>query len=343
MVRGTATPPRESTARESPQLATTIRLVPTTATTAVDPTVLSASPCAAASTSPSTLEKLAIITSLHRPSARGHPPVAATSSASTTCSRSRHACATLAPPCPSYTPKKSNTATPPPPANPGATATASSITLRRPISDTAPWDRQGSRAPWPSRPRISPPAARIPTIPSSVSRSDGEEEFEPLTGSVVRLTARPPALARRISRRRRLVIVGFLTRSLWVPSASQKPPSPSSLEGGASSPAMVVLGIADSNSFNRSRRGKGERERGGSQEASLLKVFVRRQRREVEGGEVEEALPSDPSLGADARDLRESVREDHRDVDHPRRRRGGRRWGLISHVARLVQGIRILN
>ncbi|RWV93401.1 hypothetical protein GW17_00044141 [Ensete ventricosum] len=101
---------------------------------------------------------------------------------------------------------------------------------------------------------------------------------------------------------------------------------------------MVVLGIADSNSFNRSRRGKGERERGGSQEASLLKVFVRRQRREVEGGEVEEALPSDPSLGADARDLRESVREDHRDVDHPRRRRGGWRWGLISHVARLVQG-----
>ncbi|RZR73615.1 hypothetical protein BHM03_00026439 [Ensete ventricosum] len=149
---GTAMSPRESTALESPQLATTIRSGPTTATDAVDPTSISSD-----ASSPSTLEKLMAITSLHCSSALGHSPNAATSSASTTWSRSRHAHATLTPQCPSYTPKKSYSGAVPTDANLGATVTASSISLLRPISDTDPWDKQGAiplLALWASEPKL---------------------------------------------------------------------------------------------------------------------------------------------------------------------------------------------
>uniref|UniRef100_A0A804QKA1 Uncharacterized protein n=1 Tax=Zea mays TaxID=4577 RepID=A0A804QKA1_MAIZE len=73
-----------------------------------------------------------------------------TSSASTTCIRSRHASATLAPPWPSYTAKKSSSCSCSPPTasearNESATANASSISLRRPITDTAPCDRRAGQ------------------------------------------------------------------------------------------------------------------------------------------------------------------------------------------------------
>ncbi|PON96849.1 hypothetical protein TorRG33x02_072280, partial [Trema orientale] len=58
--------------------------------------------------------------------------------ATTSCILSRHVPATCAPPCPSYTPKKS-TLLPPLTANPTSALTASSISLLLPITETTPY------------------------------------------------------------------------------------------------------------------------------------------------------------------------------------------------------------
>ena len=105
----TATPLRHRTALEWSQLATTSFSSSTTTTVAVDPihlnkedSELSSSSLASSLVSSSIFEKPAtIIFSQLVPSTPSLP--FSISSASSLCSRSRHACATLAPPWPSYT------------------------------------------------------------------------------------------------------------------------------------------------------------------------------------------------------------------------------------------------
>ncbi|PNT64395.1 hypothetical protein BRADI_4g28097v3 [Brachypodium distachyon] len=111
--RGTGAPSRQRTARESPQLDTTTRRASTTATTAVDPTwshlcashrqlaLSSRSRPPAAITSASILEKLRSIAVVQE---SGEAPAPGSSSATSSCIRSRHASATCEQPCPSNTP-----------------------------------------------------------------------------------------------------------------------------------------------------------------------------------------------------------------------------------------------
>ncbi|RWW06796.1 hypothetical protein GW17_00029844 [Ensete ventricosum] len=138
MERGTASPPRESTALESPQLATIIHFSATTATTAVDPTIPCCSSLVSPITSASTRANPATNARLHMSTPSPSPAALRrlTSSATATCSLSRHACATVAPPCPSYTAKYPY----PPAANPVSSTTASSMFLRLPTRDTDPCD-----------------------------------------------------------------------------------------------------------------------------------------------------------------------------------------------------------